>query len=190
MISKMKQTLQARRFFENPVFKDKLTILKSSEETGGVYSFHELEVAPGGGNMLHVHKGFTETFTAVKGVLGVRFNNRKLYLQPGQSVSVPVGTPHHFFNDTGSPVVCNIKFEPGHSGFEKGLAIVYGLAADGKTSAKGFPKSFVHLALIVNLTDTRPTGVLGLLTPVFNWLAKRARKKGTEQQLLRKYYYQ
>lgn len=181
---------QPRKVIVNPVFKDRLTILKSSEETAGLYSVHELEVAPGGGNMLHIHKGFTETFTAVKGVLGVQYNDRKMRLKPGESISVPPGTPHHFFNDTGNPIICNVKFTPGHSGFEKGIAILYGLAGDGKTNAKGFPKSIVHLALIVNLTDSRPTGFLGLLTPLFDWLAKRARKKGVEMELLKKYYYQ
>lgn len=186
----MKNTLQAKRYFENPVYKDKVTVLKSNEETGGAYSLGKLEIAPGGGNQLHVHDSFVETFTAVKGVLGVRLKNRTLYLRPGESVTVPAKTPHHFFNHTRETVVCNIKFEPGHGGFERGLAIAYGLASEGKTNAKGVPKSLVHLALIISLTDSRPAGAIGLLMPLLNWLAARARKKGIEEALLKKYYYQ
>jgi mannose-6-phosphate isomerase-like protein (cupin superfamily) len=186
----MKQTLKAKRHFENPVFKDKLTILKSTEETGGLYSLHELEIAPGGGNMLHIHKGFTETFTAVKGILGLQYHDKKLFLRPGESKSVPPGTAHHFFNDTGSPIICHIKFTPGHSGFEKGLAIAYGLASAGKTNSKGIPKSLTMLAILVVLTDTRPAGTMSILMPVFKWLAARAQRKGITQELLKKYYYQ
>ncbi len=77
-----------------------------------------------------------------------------------------------------------MKLVPGHDGFEKGIAIAYGLAADGKTNKKGVPKSLMHLALTIVLTDTRPAGAFGLLVPVFKWLAKRAREKGIETTLL------
>lgn len=79
---------------------------------------------------------------------------------------------------------------PGHEGFPKGLAIAYGLAADGKTNKKGIPRSLTHLALLIVLTDTKPTGLTGLLFPLFKWLAKRARNNGTEKALLQKYYYE
>ena len=185
----MKKELKPRRVFINPIYRDKATILKSSSDTGGLYSLGELEVSPGGGNTFHVHSEFEETFTAVKGVLGVALKDKMIFLKPGESFTVPKHTPHHFFNDTNEVIVCQVKFSPGHDGFEKGLAIAYGLASDGKTNKKGIPKSLNHLALLVNLTDTNPAG-LGILTPIFNWLAKRARKNGTEQALLKKYYYQ
>ena len=186
----MKKELRPRRVFINPIYKDKVTILKSSQETGGNYSLGELEISPGGGNSLHVHSAFDETFTAIKGTLGVAFKDKKILLQPGESITVTRFTPHHFFNSTNEMVVCHIKFTPGHEGFEKGIAIAYGLASDGKTNRKGIPKSISHLALLINLTNTNPPGFLGVLTPVFNWFAKRARKNGMEQELLKKYYYQ
>jgi len=185
----MKKELKPRRVFINPVFKDKATVLKSNAETGGEYSLGELEVSPGGGNFLHSHSAFEETFTAIKGILGVFVNNKRIFLKPGESVTVPRNTPHHFFNATDEIVVCQVRFKPGHEGFEKGLAIGYGLASDGKTNNKGVPKNLTHLALLVNLTDTRAVGPLSLLTPVFGWIANRARKKGIEMKLLEKYYY-
>jgi hypothetical protein len=42
----------------------------------------------------------------------------------------------------------------------------------------------------VTLTDTSPAGFLRILNPVFTWLAKNAKRKGTEETLLKKYYYQ
>lgn len=186
----MEKKLQARRVFINPIYKDKATVLKDNDETGGAYSLGELEIFPGGGNQMHTHSAFEETFTAVKGVLGVAVKNRRHYLKPGESLTVPLHTPHHFFNISNEPVVCHIKFVPGHDNFVKGLAIAYGLAADGKTNKKGVPKNLLHLALIIKLTDTRAVGLMGRLSPVFNWLANKARKNGTEKALLEKYYYE
>lgn len=87
-IKKMKQTLIARRVFENAAYKDKVTVLKSNEETGGEYSSGKLEIAPGGGNSLHIHREFVETFTSVKGVLGVQLGKRQIFLRPGESVTI------------------------------------------------------------------------------------------------------
>jgi mannose-6-phosphate isomerase-like protein (cupin superfamily) len=181
---------KTKRVFINPVYKDKATVLESVEETGGSYMLGELVVYPGGGNFMHTHSAFEETFTAVKGQLGIVLNNKKQYLQPGQSVTVPLHAPHHFFNDGKEPVICHLKFTPGHEGFVQGIAIGYGLAADGKTNSKGIPKSIMHLALLIVLTDTKPTGVMGMLFPVFKWLAAKAKKNGTEKALLDKYYYE
>jgi hypothetical protein len=66
----MEKKLIATRVFINPVFKDRLTVLKTREETGGEYSLNELEKAPGEGNFMHTHSAFEEKFTAVKGILG------------------------------------------------------------------------------------------------------------------------
>jgi mannose-6-phosphate isomerase-like protein (cupin superfamily) len=178
-----------KRVFINPIFKDKATVLESVQETGGSYMRAELIVYPGGGNFRHTHRAFKETFTAVEGQLGIVLNNKKQYLQPGESVTVPLHAPHHFFNDGREPVVCHLKFTPGHEGFVQGIAIGYGLAADGKTNNKGIPKNFMHLALLVVLTDTKPTGFAGMLFPVFKWLAVMAKWNGMEKALLDKYYY-
>ncbi|MEO5563363.1 MAG: cupin domain-containing protein [Chitinophagaceae bacterium] len=185
----IKQAPVRKRVFVNPIYKDKATVLESCEETGGDYSLGELEIFPGGGNHLHVHNAFEETFTSVKGILGVMYKDRKIYLKPGESITVPGKTPHHFFNDGSEPVICHIRFVPGHEGFEKGLAIGYGLATDGKTNKKGVPKSLTHLALLITLTDTRPAEAMGLLMPVFRWMANSAIKRGVEKELLARYYY-
>ncbi|MBC8033021.1 MAG: cupin domain-containing protein [Chitinophagaceae bacterium] len=180
----------AKRVFVNPAYKDKVTVLKTSAETGGAYSLGELEVAPGGGNPMHTHDAFEETFTAISGVLGVVLHDKKYLLQPGESITVPINAPHHFFNSTNETVTCHVRFTPGHEDFVKGLAISYGLARDGATTKKGVPKSLTHLALLISLTNTKPTGLMGWLFPLFRSLAKKAKAKGIEGALLDKYYYE
>src|SRR5580765_2348633 len=142
----MQKKLVPKRVFINPIFKDRATVLKTSEETDGAYTLGELEVFPGGRNFMHTHSAFEETFTAKEGTLGVVLRAQKYFLQPGESITVPLYEPHHFFNDGKEPVKCHVKFVPAHDDFIKGIAIGYGLAADGKTDKEGKPKSLMHLA--------------------------------------------
>ncbi len=186
----MEQARSTKRVLENPIYKDKAIIVKTCQETGGAYSLGELEIAPGGGNGLHRHSAFTETFTALKGRLGVMYGKKKMFLNPGESLTIPLKTPHYFFNDSSENITCQVKLQPGHEGFEKGISIAYGLAVDGRTNRKGVPKSLTHLSLIVILTDTIPSGMLSLMMPLFRLFAKRARNNGTENELLEKYYYE
>ena len=185
----MEKQLSPRRVFYNPIYKDKVTVLKSSGDTGGLYSLGELEVAPGGGNGMHIHTSFEETFIAVDGEIGVVLGSRQYLLKPGESITIPKNTPHHFINTTAGTVRCHVKFVPGHENFIKGLAIAYGLAGDGHTNQKGIPKNLTHMAILMVLTDTHPAGIGRFIFPVFRWLAARAAKNGTQQMLLDKYYY-
>ncbi|HTE23542.1 cupin domain-containing protein [Flavitalea sp.] len=185
----MEKKLVPRKVFYNPIYRDKVTVLKSASETGGLYSLGELEISPGGGDSMHVHSAFEETFTAVRGELGVMLSGKLYNLRPGESITVPRNTTHHFINKSGETIVCQVRFVPGHGDFVKGLAIGYGLATEGKTTKKGIPKSLTHLALLMVLTDTQPSGMLKYIFPIFKWLAAKARKDGTQQMLLEKYYY-
>ena len=186
----MEQSRRTKRVLENPIYKDRAIIIKTSQETGGAYSLGQLEIAPGGRNGLHKHSAFTETFTAIEGRLGVMYGKKKLFLNPGESLTIPLKTSHYFFNDGNDTITCQVKLQPGHEGFEKGIAIAYGLAKDGGTNRKGVPKSFTYLSLIIVLTDTIPAGVLGLMMPLFRTFARKARNKGIESELLEKYYYE
>lgn len=136
----MKSKQKIRRKFINPVYKDKVVVLKTSEETNGEFSFGKLEVSPGGGNYMHVHSAFEETFTAMKGTLGVAIRKKRYYLNPGESVTILRKTPHHFFDDGNQAALCHVKFVAGHEGFQKGLAIAFGLASDNKTDSSGKPR--------------------------------------------------
>jgi len=79
---------------------------------------------------------------------------------------------------------------PAQEGFLKALSIGYGLAQDGLTTKKGIPKKLDHLAVVLDLSETRFRGVLGIITPWLLKRANRARKKGTYNALVEKYYQQ
>jgi quercetin dioxygenase-like cupin family protein len=170
------------------MIKDSVTFLRTSEETNGKMTEAEITLMPGGGNPLHYHKTYSETFKAIEGELGVRLgkNNTKI-LKPGESYSVAPMTAHCFFNPTEKEIKFNITLTPGHTGFENSLRIIYGLASDGLTDKNTVPKSLKHTAIIVCMSDMNLPGLLTLFFPVLKAIAKRAKASGEEQRLIDKY---
>lgn len=180
--------VEAARTIVNPIIKDRATFIETAAESFGKRTFIEVELAPGGENGLHYHKNFAETFTVVEGLLGVQVGKQNLHLQVGESATVQAGEMHRFFNVSHSErVIFTVELAPGHVGFERCLQVVYGLAADGRVTKDGMPKSIYHLALILEWGDTRIPGFWGLLQPLFVWLAKRAEKKGIAKELIDEY---
>ncbi len=187
--SKPQGTIPAatRKVYLNPVIGDQLVFLKTSRETGGAYTLAEIELAPNGGNMLHIHRAFSETFIPMEGTLEIRNGSEILQLRPGQTHTVAPGTAHSFRNPSGSPVRFQAQLRPGHEGFENSLKITYGLACDGLTNRKSIPKKLSHLAVVGMLGDTHLPGILSLFMPFFRWMAGKARRNGVERELVNKY---
>lgn len=176
-----------QRTIVNPIFKDTVTFLKSASETNGTYSECEVTLLPGGKNVPHIHKKYTETFRAVRGNLGVKAGGKTIILKPGESFTVPIGMVHHFFNPGPVAIHFNIVFSPGFPGFEYMLRILYGMARDGQTDNKGILKNLSLTALVADIGDTALPGVFLLLAPLLRFLAARARKRGEEQRLMNTY---
>ena len=176
-----------KKVFENPLIKDRVTVLESAEETGGDYLLLQVELEAGGGNAWHYHTSFAEEFTAVEGTLGIGVNKKQVLLKPGQKAVAHIGQVHRFYNPGREKILFHVKLVPGNTGFLQTLGIAYGLAADGLTNKKGIPKKLDHLACVWELSDTRLTGFLSLITPFLLRRAKRARKKGIQKMLLEKY---
>ncbi|WP_324678142.1 cupin domain-containing protein [Hymenobacter sp. GOD-10R] len=177
-----------KRTIFNPIQQDTLTFVQTAAETAGQLSELGITMLPGGGNALHYHTTYTETFTAITGTLGLELEKkRKLLLTPGESYVIKLGEVHRFFNPGDTPITFRNVVLLGHEGFENTLRILYGLAADGLYNEKGLPKSIMHLAVCAIMSDTRLPGLGNLLTPVFRLLASFARWQGIEAQLLDRY---
>lgn len=176
-----------KRVFYNPKIKDKVTVLKTADETNGDHILVEVELAPGGGTPRHYHTTFNETFFAVEGVLGVELKGKKLLLKNGESATASMKQVHRFYNPGTSIIRFQVKISPAQSRFLECFAIGYGLAADGKANDKGLPKNIDHLSLVLEHSDTRFTGFLSLIQPFLLRRAKRARKKGVMNELMDRY---
>lgn len=177
-----------KRKIINPVIQDTILFIQTSEASHAAITEMELTLMPGGSNFPHYHKSFTETFTAMEGVLGLRLNgNQVKMLQPGESCAVAPNQVHHFFNPGETEIRFNITITPGHKGFEYSLRILYGLAGDGFTNKKSIPRSLTHMAIIGAMSDSYLPGFMKIVSPLFNFLAKRAKKNGLEKQLVDRY---
>jgi mannose-6-phosphate isomerase-like protein (cupin superfamily) len=177
-----------KRTIVNPVIKDSVTFLKTSQESDQKVTEIEITLAPGGGNTLHYHKTYSETFTAMDGELGLKLGKtEQKILKPGESFTVPPMQLHCFFNPGNQPIRFQAKIQPGHEGFENTLRILYGMAADGLTDSKSIPKNIMHTAVIVHMSDMNAPGLLTWISPILSWLNNRAKTKGIDQQLIARY---
>lgn len=176
------------RTIVNPLIKDTVTFLQTTQESAGKLIEAIITLMPGGGNLLHYHKSYSETFTAMEGDLGISLGRRnKLVLKPGETYTVRPGQLHSFFNTTDKEIKFNVKVTPALLGFENALRILYGLAADGLTDKNSVPKSLKHKALIICMSDMNLPGVFTLLFPILKYIANKARANGEEQLLIEKY---
>ena len=147
----------------------------------------EVLMQPQGGNELHYHTGFTETFEVIEGTLGIQLGDDLISLQPGESATAPTYNKHRFFNDsTNEPVKFRVTVKPAQN-FEQMLRIAYGLANDGKTNKKGVPR-LLHAALLFSIGDTYLPGLpLWVQEVLFGGIARLARLLGKDRELT-KYY--
>ena len=176
-----------KRVFVNPAINDTATFVKTSEETNGEYSLIKIELNKSDGPPLHYHNAFSEKFEVTQGILYLQVGKEKMILHQGQSIVVPKGVPHKFYNISDDKVTFDITLQPGHTGMENFIKIIYSLAADGLSDKNGKPKDFSHLATILIMSDTNASGMMSLLSPVIRMVARKAKKDGTEKMLLDKY---
>lgn len=179
--------MEGARRYENPVQGDVATLVESSAESGGARTLFELEVAPGGGNLLHFHRSYSERFAVRSGQLTVEIEGIERVLAPGEEAMAPANTLHRWQNTGTDRAVADVELRPGHAGFEAAIRMAYGLARDGRVMADGTPRNPVHLALLLELAEMRLTGARGVAAAPLRLLAAVARRRGVLEELERRY---
>lgn len=175
-----------RKIF-NPIQKDCLTFLKTSDETNGEYTLVEVELANRGGVGVHYHKTYSEKFECISGELQVQLGKTIHVLKPGQSATALPNTNHLFRNRSGGVCKFRVELRPASKGFEHALQIGYGLAADGLCDKKGFPKDRLVLAWLFEISESNLPRWMSIFEFVLRKQAKRAREKGIDKELIKKY---
>ena len=164
--------------YENPVTGERAVVLTGTAETGGDLLVVELHVRSGGAVIgEHYHPTVEERFTLLRGRLSYRLNGKEGVGTPGETILVPAGVPHSWWNASTDEVVVRIEVRPA-ARFEACILNAFGLAQDGKVNAKGMPH-LLQLAVYAREFDDviRFTGpprwvqtlLFGLLAPVA-WL--------------------
>ena len=133
----------------NPVTGELLRFVETSAETGGEYVIVEAVVEPGGFvAAAHLHPHQTERFEILEGTVGFRVNGEEIVVAAGETVSVPPGTGHTFWNAGETDAVFRCEVRPALQ-FERLIETMFALTADGKTTKKGMPNP-LRLAVIAN----------------------------------------
>jgi quercetin dioxygenase-like cupin family protein len=176
------------RTIVNTATGERATYLETSRETGGARTALEVEVKPGGGVPVHRHADHDELIEVVAGEIEVTMHGTKRRLGPGEHVLIERGTAHEWRNPSPDrDLTFRGGMTPGHPDFELFLRVYYGLGRDGELGKNKLPKRFADLALLGELDPSIFVGVKRLLRPVMRWTAERARKRGREAELLRRY---
>jgi quercetin dioxygenase-like cupin family protein len=171
----------------NPVQKDYVTFLKTAEETHGECTLVDVELAPKGGVGLHYHKTYSERFDCQDGELKVQAGKIVHTLLPGQTVTAFPHVNHRFFNTSNKVCKFRVELRPASRGFEQALQIGYGLARDGQTNNKGFPKNRLALAWLFEISESNLPGWMSVFEFILRRQAKKASATGLDQELIRKY---
>lgn len=180
------ETQTLRRIY-NPIQKDYVTFLKTSDETNGEYTLVEVELAPQGGVGLHFHKTYSEKFDCVQGELKVQLGKKIHALTPSQSAIAEPYINHRFFNTSSKVCKFRVELRPASKGFEHALQIGYGLAQDGECKPNGFPKDKLALAWLFDISESNLPGWMSIFEWILRKQSKKAVEQGVDKKLIEKY---
>jgi mannose-6-phosphate isomerase-like protein (cupin superfamily) len=140
--------------YENPVTGARGVVRVPPQHSNGHLLVVDLYVRPGGAVAgEHVHPATTETFTVVRGELGVRHDSRELRAGPGTRLRVPPGVVHDFWNDGAEEARVVVEVQPGER-FVQLIRQLFLLAQDGRTDAGGRPRPLQAAVLGWEFADT------------------------------------
>lgn len=128
------------------------------------------------GPPLHVHDGFAETFTPLKGVLHVELADRVVRLQPGESLTVEAGEAHRPFNPTDDVVVLSSATPSMPHSFAAALVQLYRVMDERGTKPATM---LLQLSIVDPIFDTHLARVPRVMQRALNFvLAPLARLLG------------
>lgn len=138
---------KAGDIFENPVTGEFGYVRVGTEQTNGELLISDLRVHPGGAVFgAHIHPNIDERFTVLSGKIGYMLGDQKGILQTGESVDLPRGILHDWWNAGDEEARVIVEIRPA-ARFEMMARTMFGLAHEGKTDKKGVPNP-LQMALI------------------------------------------
>lgn len=168
---------------EHPVTREKIVVRKTAHDTDGELFQVDFYLQPGAFVAAeHIHPLQEERFAVIAGTLRGRVGGKDLNSGPGETVVVPKGTPHVWWNSGDDELHVLVEVRPALR-FESFFETFFGLAQDGKVDPKtGLPNP-LQLAVMMRtfrqeLVLARPpqlvqTVLFGVLTPLAKLLGYR-----------------
>lgn len=123
----------------HPVTGERIVFRKRARDTAGELMEMNLYLAPSGFIAApHVHPNQEERFEIFGAAVMFKVRGKARLYQPGETVVVPPGTPHTWWNPSEHEAATLIQFRPALD-TETFFETFFGLAADGKVSPNGMP---------------------------------------------------
>ncbi len=169
---------------EHPVTQERMVIRKVARDTNGELFQADLYLPPGGFvAAAHIHPRQEERFELISGTLHGRVSGKELTRRPGETLVVPAGTPHVWWNggDDELHVVGEVRPALRTETFFESF---FGLAQDGKVHPKtGLPnilqmavllRAFRHEIVLAQPPTVMQTLLFGGLAPIGRALRYKA----------------
>lgn len=137
---------------ESPVIGEKAVFRKTAADTNGeLLQLEVFQKVGAKGPVEHYHTRQEERFEVISGVMHAEVGGREVRLEPGQSVVIPPGTRHRWWNGGQEELHVIAEVRPALQ-VERFFETIFGLARDGKTDADGKPH-FLQIALFASAYD-------------------------------------
>ena len=167
---------------ENRVIGDRIVFRRTTADTAGELLEFDLFARSGAqGPPEHVHPQATEHFQVIQGELRARVAGVEHAVGVGQSLVIPPGTLHTWWNSGAAEVQVRVQLTPAGRN-ETFLETIYALASLGRTNSKGVPGMLQLSVFAPSYFDTnhivRPPllvqrVVLGIIAPFARLLGYR-----------------
>ena len=132
---------------ENPLTGERITFVRTSQQTGGALAELDLELTPQAFLAAeHIHRSQEERFRVLEGHVLVRCRGEESISGPEETVTVPAGAPHAWAPHGDAAARVRITFTPG-AGIEDFFEEFFRLAREGRVNAKGMPSLAVSARL-------------------------------------------
>ncbi len=133
---------------EHPITGERIVFLKTARDTGGELLQVDFFMKPGGFVAAeHVHSRQEERFEVLSGSVRFRMNGQDRNVSAGETVVVPAGTPHVWWNPGEEEGHVVVELRPALR-TENFFETFFGLAQDGKVSPRSGLPNPLQMALI------------------------------------------
>ena len=143
---------KAGDIIENPVTGERITFLKTTQETNGELLRFEDVLPPGFSISEHFHPHQEERHEVLSGTLRGRVGGQERDYAAGERVIGPAGVPHAWRNPSEDEELHLVSELRPPLRFETLFETSFGLSRDGKTTKQGIPKNPLQLAVLVDET--------------------------------------
>jgi quercetin dioxygenase-like cupin family protein len=130
----------------NPRTGQRMRFLDTQEAPGKLLRIETVNPPTAVAEPEHVHPRQESSARVISGTLRFTVDGVERRLGPGESITIPAGTPHCFLNDGTEDAVAIQEFRPALRTGEL-FTTLFGLAERGKIDARGMP-SLLSLAAL------------------------------------------